>query len=505
MIKNVSIKINTRAYGSYRAMANKMWFALAEYVDNALQSYLTNRVKIENIEGRDFKFEINITFEKNKFIKIRDNAAGIDKTNFIRAFEPANIPLDISGLSEYGMGMKIASIWFADDYTVISKHLGESEERTVHFDLNKVIKEGKEELVVDNRNVQKNEHYTELILTNLSTNAPNGNPIQMNKIKDHLASIYRKFINSGQMILKVDGLPLIYEEPKILFAPEVNGKSTQAYEWKKLISFEAGKYKVHGFIGLLHEMSQIHSGISLFRRGRVIQGSHDKKYHPKIISGSPGSPRDKRLFGDLELEGFDVSFEKGSFRDTQNLDDFLDLIKDELSDREFNLLRQGDKYRKGKPKETKKKYAKSIAKKLEKTTNELSALIEENDFKEEEVIEKKKIEKKGTIDGIVGTDFSYDNVNYKLEIELVNLEGDRELYHLYPDKGDAKEKYIRARINLDHTFFEKYSNTFKNENSFYPIVAIFQSLILSEIISRTEGTIDGGNIRTNFNKILSKL
>ena len=40
-IKKVSIKINVGAYNAYRNMQNKAHYAIAEYVDNAIQSYLT--------------------------------------------------------------------------------------------------------------------------------------------------------------------------------------------------------------------------------------------------------------------------------------------------------------------------------------------------------------------------------------------------------------------------------------------------------------------------------
>ena len=124
-INKVSIKFKPGAYAAYRSMNNKIHFALAEYIDNALQSYITHKKSITEIEGQDFQFNINLDIKPDEDkITIRDNAAGIDKNNFLRAFEPANIPLDNSGLSEFGMGMKIASIWLADIYIVRSSYLG---------------------------------------------------------------------------------------------------------------------------------------------------------------------------------------------------------------------------------------------------------------------------------------------------------------------------------------------------------------------------------------------
>lgn len=46
------------------------------------------------------------------------------------------------------------------------------------------------------------------------------------------------------------------------------------------------------------------------RRGRVIVGGGDERYFPTVIFGQSGSFRYRRLFGEIELEGFEVSFNK---------------------------------------------------------------------------------------------------------------------------------------------------------------------------------------------------
>ena len=267
IVKNVSIRFKPGAYGAYRSMNNKIWYALSEFVDNAVQSYSENKEALELVEGSDFQLEIKIDVDiSNDFIRVSDNAGGIDRLNFIRAFEPANIPTDISGLSEFGMGMKIAAIWFADKYTVKTKALGEDYERVVEFDLNKVMNEGKEDLEVTNIKSNKSKHYTTITLNELSHNKPTGNPMQLAKIREHVTSIYRKFINRGTLKLLFNGQELKFEEPEILFAPYVDDLKGESVNWKKEVNWDAGKYKVSGFIGLLSNMSSIHSGLSLFRR-----------------------------------------------------------------------------------------------------------------------------------------------------------------------------------------------------------------------------------------------
>ena len=131
-IENVSIKIQTGVYGQFRNLNNTPWYALGEYVDNAVQSFENNKSRLFEANGNNYQFEVRINIDKeNNIIEIFDNAAGIDIDNFQRAFEPANIPIDNTGLHEFGMGMKTASIWLADFWSVRTAALDEDEERLV--------------------------------------------------------------------------------------------------------------------------------------------------------------------------------------------------------------------------------------------------------------------------------------------------------------------------------------------------------------------------------------
>ena len=144
-VNTVSIKIQTGVYGQFRNLNNKVWFALGEYVDNAVQSFENNKEALQKAHNGKYQFEVKINIDwENDFIKIYDNACGIDTSNFQRAFEPANIPIDNTGLHEFGMGMKTASIWLANVWSVKTAALNETEERYVEFNLEKVLKEEKE-------------------------------------------------------------------------------------------------------------------------------------------------------------------------------------------------------------------------------------------------------------------------------------------------------------------------------------------------------------------------
>jgi len=152
----------------------KPWFALAEFVDNSLQSYLDYRRDLHKVDGKHFRLRVLVKIESEEGgrITVRDNAAGIHKSDYVRAFRAAEVPPDSTGLSEFGMGMKSAACWFAPQWVVRTKALGEAEEKTVAFDIKKVLRDSLEELDVQSRKVDPDKHYTEIILSHLYSKAP---------------------------------------------------------------------------------------------------------------------------------------------------------------------------------------------------------------------------------------------------------------------------------------------------------------------------------------------
>ena len=498
---SVSIKIQTGVYEQFRYFNNKVWFALSEYVDNAVQSYEDNKSKLKQIHGSEFSLDIKIDIQKeNDTIRILDNAAGIGLKNYYRAFEPAHIPTDNKGLHEYGMGMKTASIWLSDVWTVRTKAIGEKEERFVEFNLKKVISEEKEVLQVKKQPKTLNDHYTEIILTQLSKNAPTSH--QIDKIKKHLASIYRFYIRKGDLNLYINDELLAYEDPEILKAPYYKNLDGQDILWKKEISFKTGNYSAKGFIGVLKTMStnQI-NGISLFRRGRVIVGSHDEKYRPKFLCGQIGSPRYKRIFGELELKGFKVSFNKGSFVEVEDLEALMKGLKLEISNKDFDLYGQAEKYVKPKTKKHNLKMAKNLVKELKKALKndegeKKPALIvpsknevEEQAKKIKEVEAISSYEDKETIRGD----------EYVLKQEFITDPSISSLYTLEIIEDIGNKMKVVYKINLANDFFSQFER-FKKESDYKPIVVIIKSLVLAELVAQKQGTTTGaGNIRTNFN------
>lgn len=247
------------------------------------------------------------------------------------------------------------------------------------------------------------------------------------------------------------------------------------------------------------------NGISLFRRGRVIVGSHDEKYRPNILCGQTGSPRYKRIFGELELEGFSVSFNKGSFIEVEELEALMEGIKSEISNKDFNLYDQAQHFIKPKTKEYNKKVAKKLHDELKKKANSnnkgenkpIIVVPSKHDVSQQA----EKLKNAETISSFEDKE-NIRGVDYELKQEFITDPSISSLYTLEILKNTGKKVKVAYKINLANDFFNQFKK-FKNESDYKPVVAIIKSLVLAELVAPSQGTTGAGNIRLNFNNFLN--
>src|SRR3989344_5870469 len=349
-LKKVNIRPGVSILSVLRHLNYRPWFAIAEFVDNAIQSAIFRHENLKKADGKDYCLQVDIELDPNDSgrIRIADNAAGISTKDYSRAFRPAEIPPDQSGLSEFGMGMKSAACWFSPLWTVRTSALGEGIERKVSFNIKKIVNDDIEELDIQTSNVSPEIHYTEIILKNLYK-TPQGNTVK--KIKEHLTSIYRVFIRNGLLKLRFDGELLSYEAPKILVAPYYKTPKAPAKTWQKDIQFNFGdKMHVKGFAAIRETASTSSAGFALLRRDRLILGSADEGYRPEFVFGKPNSYRYQRIFGELHLEGVEVSHTKDGFKWDEYEEEFLKKLKHELNKGSMPLLEQAEEHRVGRTK-----------------------------------------------------------------------------------------------------------------------------------------------------------
>jgi hypothetical protein len=503
----VSIRPEVTVLAVLKYLEYETWFALAEFVDNSIASYLKNEKELKEIQGSDFRLEVQIEIndEENK-ITIRDNAAGISEEDYPRAFRAAEIPPDTTGLSEFGMGMKSAACWFADKWCVRTTALGEGITKIVCFDMKKIFEDKLEELDVTLKPSNIKAHYTTIELFDVNK-MPRGKGL--GKVKEHLKGIYRDFIRKGVLILRVNEEELHYTEPKILKAPKYDDPKGESILWKKEIDFpiEEG-LSVHGFVAIREKASTSEAGFSLFRRGRVIEGTYDKGFRPEKIFGNPNSFRYQRIFGELHLEGFSVNFTKKGIQWDDNLDIFLDLLKDDINHERFPLLQQAEKYR---VRATDSEYKKA-KKALNETVDDLEkkapqAIADVVNTPPDEQPEQKKLK---PTEKTIHRDFEIKvkSTTWKISIELSYDESLTELIeignHLIREESkDATIRQVGIRLSLTHPFMVRFVGI--DNSKIEAILRFAAALGLSEVIAKESGIKTQGEVRRNFNEMITNL
>lgn len=479
----------------------KPWFALAEFVDNSVQSFLDCENDLRQNDGSNYRLRVVIesSAHDDGQIIVRDNAAGIHAKDYARAFRPAEIPPDRHGLSEFGMGMKSAACWFAKRWTVRTAALGESVERTVTFDIESIVRDDQDEVHVTTRPKAAGDHYTEIVLSEIYR------PLYgrtIGKIKEHLASIYRVFTRDGVLDLRFEGERLAYFEPKILVAPYFRTPDAESILWRKEIDLDFGDgQRAHGFAALRERGSTAEAGFALFRRQRLIQGSGDEGYRPAEIFGASNTFTYQRLFGELHLEGFEVSHTKDGFRWDEHEEIVLDALKDELDREPVRLLAQADGYRT-------RVRAEEVVPPAQKAVESTAATLERESAP---VLEQQLTESPDSATTVEDLPTTESSTSRQIELTIAGTEWDVEVeLAVDPSIGDwlslgdriettaNNRRRLAIRLNLAHPFMERFGGPWHIEG----ILRVATSLALAEVTAREGGVRYAGTIRKRVNELL---
>jgi len=506
-IESINIRPGVSILSVLRHLNYKPWFAMAEFVDNSVQSYLQHRDEIERIEGNTSKLQVSIHIDPTDTgrITIRDNAAGIYQNEYARAFRPAELPPDRNGLAEFGMGMKSAACWFAPQWAVRTSALGEPFERTVQFDIGRIVQDNLEELVVQSKPVQPAYHFTEIVLANLYK-PPQGRTI--GKIRDHLASIYRVFTRDGLLEILFDDAPLSYKTWPILFKPYYKAESEPPKLWRKEVNFDFGQgLRVHGFAALFETGSIANAGFALFRRNRLIEGSVDEGYRPEKIFGTPNKFAYQRLFGELHLEGFDVSHTKDGFRWDENEEPFLDLLKEHLNAEPLPLLDQADGYRVRAQIDQLRKGAELAARRTaEVIEREAPPVLDRQINSEPETRNPPKtLPETHETASMREIQIEFHECRWQILLELVDdpAVGDwLSISDQMPAERDESNGVRRLclRLSLAHPFMQHFGGT--DTEQIEPLLRIAAAIGLAEMTARESGVRSAGTFRRNINELL---
>ena len=190
------------------------WSAIAEFIDNSTQNYFEHKQDIGKATGAEPTLEIEIVHEpKAKTLAIIDNANGMNWDELERAIQLNRPPVDTSGRSEFGMGLKMAACWFGSRWRVVTKRLGENIEYDALIDVRRLEVDKPDAILVTQRmGMDPSEHYTRIEIEDLHRTF-RGRTLP--SIKNNIASMYRRDIDSGDITIKWNGEPFKWEKDPV--------------------------------------------------------------------------------------------------------------------------------------------------------------------------------------------------------------------------------------------------------------------------------------------------
>ena len=486
------------------------WHATAEFVDNSIQSYIDNKSKLKRLHS-SYKLKIEI-YVSGAVIEIKDNAGGINKENYERAFQAAMRPKKRNGLSEFGMGMKTAACWFSNLWTVKSKAIGEDFATEAKFDIEKITREKNDRLSYKTSKLNRNSHYTIVTLKDLNHN-PRGKSVE--RIKDHLSSMYRAFIEKDEIEIKYNGSSLKYSEPKILKAVDMRDVDDEIINpkkkiWKKKFdfTFQCGnkKHKVHGKIGIRETMDGKRAGFAVFRRDRLIFGSDDQPWRPLKIIRQEGSAIAKRLYGELY---FDDEMEVTHTKDNLNWSEsdqesFLNKLKSVINSDELPIISQADRFKKNDPtNENSKAQEKATESAVEKLGKAMRALEDIEIPKSVEI--PKELPKTKSKPIVKRKKIHFED---QVWIVYIKLNRDKETHNqdwlqISLDPKSRKNKTIEIQIMMNKGYTSQYFGDQEHELEGLELLASY--IALAEIISKERGERNTHLTRYYINKIIDSV
>jgi hypothetical protein len=305
----MKIQLGPEIVLSYKRLAYQAWYALAEFVDNSTQAYFNHKAELDaafRASGDSLFVKIETGKDtKGKYVRIVDNSIGMSLAELEKAVYIGRAPENSKGRSRYGLGLKTGAFWFGDEWSVKTKKLGE--QRGFKITVNVLsVAEGDLELPQAKFNAPKLDHGTTIEIRKLHRNLT-GRTLQ--KCKDYLRSLYRRDISKGTLRLFLNGEELSWDadiDAKLLTRRD-GSKAREKFR------FKVGTKSVAGWAALWDRGSRKNAGFSVIQADRVITGWPDS-YRPETIFGEQeGGSNDlvnQRLFGELELEGFEVSHTK---------------------------------------------------------------------------------------------------------------------------------------------------------------------------------------------------
>ena len=213
--------------------------AIAEFVDNSIQSFFDNKKYLPI----NHKLEIKIDISRDKKdIIISDNAAGISNKKLEYALQAGSAEIRRvnnrnPGLNEFGMGMKSAAFWFTESWTVETKSINEKFIKIINLDVNKIArKNGRIE--VKTLPTKETKSFTKIILKNCDKSIG-----RHKNIISNLESIHRNFLGKDIKIkYSYDNVNSDYKNYQLKFARPIFSREIPKYAYENWLKIFDSDY-----------------------------------------------------------------------------------------------------------------------------------------------------------------------------------------------------------------------------------------------------------------------
>ena len=513
-IMKLNIQPNAGIMNVFSRLSYKPWYAIAEFVDNSTQSYYSNKKALKSCEA-DYKLVVDIQYDDdNKMLTVRDNAYGMEIDDFERAIILDSKSDRQQGRNEFGMGLKTAASWFGDLWSVRSSQLGSENEYYAEVDINYLKSSNTNEIEITKTKVSNEAHGTEIIIKHITKQLSGSRTI--GKIKELLASMYRRDIMTDKVSILFNGEPVFFQEIEVL--------KFRDKEWKKtldfVVNFKDKEYKVTGFVGIMQDGSFPKAGFALFRNNRVVIGGSDMNYKPNEIFGQAQSQISLKLFGELDMNSFPINQAKDGFIWYNGLEEqFISTLRENIidyihiADLSKKARQEEEEFSKEKSSKVQEETANALKNMQADIIEELGEDIESDvdspsdiliDNSDVQVFEETFMNPTDEIKD-VGTERRYTYKIDRFREISVNVKWTIGQQDFWIDVSGEKDDF-EVIINIDHPFFKPYS---KQED----FKVVLEKLVLAFVIAEKEaefssdkdGYVLPSTIRNRINVILSQM
>ncbi len=498
MIDFKRLSVNNNTLLRYRDLDYDMWYAISEFIDNSLHSYLANKANLNKlgISKCDTTILIDVDDEGNEFIIVEDNAGGVNPEDFNRLLS-IGVPKEKSEfqLSEFGMGMKTASIWLGNLIEIETKHFEEDEAFKITIDISAIGTDEGEVNILKVLDSSLIPGYTKIKISKLNRKVKN----KTKKVGISLASIYKKYIESGDINIVFQGEALI---PQVYTLERTSDGSKLKKDFKIILS--NGK-ECSGWIGVMQEGKAIKAGFSIYRHNRLVMGYPENSWKPYEVFGEGASARTNKLVGELNMTDFKIAHTKNKINFIDNEEEeFIKQLKENCKDlANENLIRNIGKTftKKEHEDEPNTKITNSLLNKWaseEKNTNVSELVFVENDSLEENDNYLSNLIKEG-IKPI--TEFPFlQSSNYEMTVRIYEFLDSEQPYLLVNEEDSC----LNVFINVGHKFFQDIVRYDTSEQQLtYKLNCIFDAVSETSVMKR-KGKVDPNEIRLAKNLFLKR-